>query len=79
MVRWVVGSILHGRYAPPASCSSRCSSVVRAFAHGAMGRQIDPPWTVRAISSSSMVRAFAHGAMGRRINPPWTVRATRVL
>ena len=22
----------------------RCSSVVRAFAHGAMGRQIDPSW-----------------------------------
>ena len=25
-------------------CGARCSSVVRAFAHGAMGRQIDPPW-----------------------------------
>ena len=36
MVRWVVGSILHG--------GARCSSVVRAFAHGAMGRWIDPPW-----------------------------------
>ena len=23
---------------------ARCSSVVRAFAHGAMGRQIDSPW-----------------------------------
>ena len=23
---------------------ARCSSVVRAFAHGAMGRQIDPSW-----------------------------------
>ena len=23
---------------------SRCSSVVRAFAHGAMGRRIDPSW-----------------------------------
>ena len=22
----------------------RCSSVVRAFAHGAMGRRIDPSW-----------------------------------
>ena len=22
----------------------RCSSVIRAFAHGAMGRQIDPSW-----------------------------------
>ena len=36
MVRWVVGSILHG--------GARCSSVVRAFAHGAMGRRIDPSW-----------------------------------
>ena len=23
---------------------ARCSSVVRAFAHGAMGRQINPSW-----------------------------------
>ena len=23
---------------------ARCSSMVRAFAHGAMGRQIDPSW-----------------------------------
>ena len=23
---------------------ARCSSMVRVFAHGAMGRQIDPPW-----------------------------------
>ena len=23
---------------------TRCSSVVRAFAHGAMGRRIDPSW-----------------------------------
>ena len=31
----------------------RCSSVVRAFAHGAMGRRIDPSWwTHRAISHS---------------------------
>ena len=36
MVRWVVGSILHG--------GAGCSSVVRAFAHGAMGRRIDPSW-----------------------------------
>ena len=33
MVRWVVGSISHG--------GARCSSVVREFAHGAMGRRID--------------------------------------
>ena len=24
---------------------ARCSSVVRAFAHGAMGRRIDPSWS----------------------------------
>ena len=24
---------------------ARCSSVVRAFAHGAMGRQIGPSWS----------------------------------
>ena len=23
---------------------ARCSSVVRAFAHGAMGRRVDPSW-----------------------------------
>ena len=27
-------------------CGARCSSVVRAFAHGAMGRRIDPSWGV---------------------------------
>ena len=33
---------------------ARCSSVVRAFTHGAMGRRIDPSWlTHRAISCSS--------------------------
>ena len=26
------------------SLEARCSSVVRAFAHGAMGRRIDPSW-----------------------------------
>ena len=46
MVRWVVGSIVHG--VNPLSYFSfqgaRCSSVVRAFAHGAMGRRIDRSW-----------------------------------
>ena len=28
----------------PHSRGARCSSVVRAFAHGAMGRRIDPSW-----------------------------------
>ena len=37
MVQWVVRSILHGG-------GVRCISVVRAFAHGAMGRRIDPSW-----------------------------------
>ena len=41
MVQWVVGSILHGG---PIELGARCSSVVRAFAHGAMGRWIDPSW-----------------------------------
>ena len=47
MGRWVVGSIIHG--VDPLSYFSfqeaRCSSVVRAFAHGAMGRRIDPSWS----------------------------------
>ena len=42
MVRWVVGSI-HGG---PIELGARCSSVVRAFAYGAMGRRIEPSlWT----------------------------------
>ena len=28
----------------PVKTGARCSSVVRAFAHGAMGRRIDPSW-----------------------------------
>ena len=53
---------------------ARCSSVVRAFAHGAMGRQIDPSWggpIELGARCSSVVRAFAHVAMGRRIDPSW--------
>ena len=61
MVRWVVRSILHR--------GARCSSVVRAFAHGAMGRRIDPSW--RGARCSSVVRGFAHGAMGRQTDPSW--------
>ena len=41
----------------PIRCSNqgaRCSSVVRVFAHGAMGRRIDPSWwTHSALSRSS--------------------------
>ena len=43
--------------------------MVRAFAHGAMGRRIDPSWG--GARCSSVVRAFAHGAMGHRIDPSW--------
>ena len=83
MVRWVVGSILHGGpielYGK--SVRSWCdgssdrsfmgdplSSVVRAFTHGAMGHRIDPSW---GGPMSSVVRVFAHGVMGRRIDPSW--------
>ena len=45
MVRWVVGSILLGGPIELFLVGARCSSVVRAFAHGAMGRRIDPSWT----------------------------------
>ena len=41
--------------------------MVRAFAHDAMGRRIDPSWWTQGARCSSMVRAFAHGAMGRQI------------
>ena len=68
MVRWVVGSILHG--VDPLSYFSfqgaRCSSVVRAFAHVAIGRRIDPSWGgpielfLVPARCSSVVRAFAH-------------------
>ena len=61
MVRWVVGSISHG--------GARCFSVVRAFAHGAMGRRIDHSWA--GARCSSVVRGFAHAAMGLRIDPSW--------
>ena len=46
--------------------------MVRAFAHGAMGRRIDPSWggpIELGARYNSVVRAFAHGAMGRRIDP----------
>ena len=62
MVRWVVGSILHG------GKEERCSSVVRAFVHCAMGRRNHPSWW-KGERCSSVVRAFAHGVIGRRIDP----------
>ena len=33
-----------GRFNSILKAGARCSSVVRAFAHGAMGRRIDPSW-----------------------------------
>ena len=46
MVRWVVGSILHevDLLSYVLFQGARCSSLVRAFPHGAMGRLIDPSW-----------------------------------
>ena len=41
---------------PSTPRGARCSSVVRAFAHGAMGRRIDPSWgggPIELISRSS--------------------------
>ena len=29
--------------------NTQCSSVVRAFAHGAMGRGIEPPWWIQPV------------------------------
>ena len=57
--------------------------MVRAFAHGAMGRRIHPSWggpielflvPAKGARCSSVVRAFAHGAMGRQIDPSWWER-----
>ena len=49
MEHWLEQEIPQSKAAfplPPASMAqgARCSSMVRAFAHGAMGRQIDPSW-----------------------------------
>ena len=34
----------HNANTPNSVEGARCSSVVRAFAHGAMGHRIDPSW-----------------------------------
>ena len=57
MVRWVHGSILHG--------GARCSSVVRAFAHGAMGRRIDPSWCGEMLLRGKSVRSWCDGSSVR--------------
>ena len=36
--------VLVAGYSEPDQRGARCSSVVRAFAHGAMGHRIDPLW-----------------------------------
>ena len=48
---------------------ARCSSVVRAFARGAMGRRIDPswerdvaPWYERSLMVRWVVGAILHGS-----------------
>ena len=38
---------------------ARCSSMVRAFAHGAMGRRIDPSWWTHSAISRSKERDVA--------------------
>ena len=51
--------VMYNKYRNSAALSirltgARCSSVVRAFAHGTMGRRIDPSWwTHWAISRSN--------------------------
>ena len=48
MVWMVIGSIPHAGLTEiflVTSMGARCSSVVRAFAHGVMGRRIDPSWS----------------------------------
>ena len=39
----------------PSGGGARCSSVVRAFAHGVMGRRIDPSWVGGEARCSSEV------------------------
>ena len=50
---------------------ARCSSVVRAFAHGPMGASDRSFMVNPGARCSSVVRVFGHGAMGRLIDPSW--------
>ena len=43
VARFVLGHLILSP-CPLSLRGTRCSSMVRAFAHGAMGRQIDPSW-----------------------------------
>ena len=78
MVRWVVGSILHGGpielFFVPAR--ARCSSVVRAFAHGVMGHRIDPSWTGPIELYHSLCYTSLGTLAGMRnssVSPPWRI------
>ena len=44
MVYTAAVSVLSHVLTTSSSLGARCSSVVRVFAHGTMGRQIDPSW-----------------------------------
>ena len=45
LVRWVLMTApFNFQMRTPYHLGARCSSVVRAFAHGVMGRRIDPSW-----------------------------------
>ena len=75
MVRWVLGSILHGGLIQREG--ARCSSVVYSWCDEFLDRSfvVDPLsyFSFQVVSCSSVVRAFAHGAMGRWIDPSrWT-------
>ena len=59
MVRWVVGSISRG--------GARCISVVRAFAHGAMGRWIDLSWWSEMYFRGKSVRSWCDGSLDRSL------------
>ena len=86
MVRWVVGSILHG--GPIELFLIPVSAPKTGGARGSSwcDRSSDPSFMVDPLSyfsfqpvlprlvgvrCSSVVRAFAHGATGRRIDPSW--------
>ena len=79
MVQCVIGSILHG--GPIGNyIGVRCSSVVRAFAHGAMCHQIDPSWWTHwqlhrsEMQQSLMVRciigSILHGPLSYLLSQP---------
>ena len=44
MYIYITYSSFYKHLDPPFLWGARCSSVVRAFTHGAMGRRVDPSW-----------------------------------